>query len=400
MAGYLNRRRASTLMEEHGLSALVLSQPETITYATGAFAGVASFWRRAGAAFVVVPADASSPMVAIVGDLQAKSFSIQSEISDVRSHRIWVETDSISQPDFDKLKRSPRPAQFDINHSLSLLRDVLAEQGLFQSKIGLELGFVPAADYVAFMKLEVQWQDCTRIVEKLRSIKHPDEIVKLTRAAELAEAGRAKLIDSIALGQTSEQMVEVWRSAVLATAASRKLDPPSSTWAYISVGSDGFAAGGKAQRGDLIKIDVGCVIDGYSSDGARTVSLGRPISEAVKVYDALHRAFDAGFAVLKHGTALKDVYAATATSMWNNGFETYGRGHFGHGVGASIWSEEWPFIAAHETAVIETNMVLAFETPWYIDGLGGFIIEDQIVITETGIDVIAPAPRDLRVIEV
>ncbi len=400
MAGYFNRRRASTLMEEQGLSALVLSQPETITYATGAFAGVASFWRRAGAAFVVVPADASCPMVAIVGDLQAKNFSIQSGISDVRSHRIWVETGSISQPDFDKPKRSPRPAQFDLKRSLALLRDVLAEQGLLKSKIGLELGFVPAADYLTFTKLDVQWQDCTRIVERLRSIKHRDEIVKLTIAAELAEAGRKQLINSITLGQTSEQMVEVWRNAVLVAAALRKLNPPSSTWAYISVGGDGFAAGGKAQRGDLIKIDVGCVIDGYSSDGARTVSLGKPNSEAVKVYDALHRAFDAGFALLKPGTALKDVYAATATSMWNSGFETYGRGHFGHGVGASIWSEEWPFIAALETAAIEPNMVLAFETPWYIEGLGGFIIEDQMVITETGLDIVAPAPRNLQVIDV
>ena len=387
-------------MEEQGLSALVLSQPESITYATGAFAGVASFWRRAGAAFIVVPADLTSPMVAIVGDLQAKSFSSQSGISDVRSHRIWVETDSILQPDFDKPKRSPRPAQFDINQSLAMLRDVFVERGLLKSKIGLELGFVPAADYLAFTKLDVQWQDGTRIVEKLRSIKHPDEIGKLTRAAELAEAGRTKLINSITLGQTSEQMVEVWRNAVLDAAASRKLSPPSSTWAYISVGGDGFAAGGKAKRGDLIKIDVGCVIDGYSSDGARTVSLGKPNGKAVKVYDALHRAFDAGFALLRHGMALNDVYAATATSMWNSGFETYGRGHFGHGVGASIWSEEWPFIAAHESTVIEPNMVLAFETPWYIDGLGGVIIEDQIVITETGLDIIAPSPRDLLVLEV
>jgi Xaa-Pro dipeptidase len=48
---------------------LVLSQPESITYATGAFPGVATFWRRAGAAFVVVPADEAAPLTAIVGDL-------------------------------------------------------------------------------------------------------------------------------------------------------------------------------------------------------------------------------------------------------------------------------------------------------------------------------------------
>ena len=71
--------------------------------------------------------------------------------------------------------------------------------------------------------------------------------------------------------------------------------------------------------------------------------------------------------------------------MWDQGFETYARGHFGHGVGASIWSEEWPFISADSDAVLEPGMVMAFETPWYIDGLGGFIIEDQVLITETGV---------------
>ena len=88
-------------------------------------------------------------MGAIVGDVQAKSFSIQSGILDVRSHRIWVETDSIFQPASDKPKRSPRPAQFDINQSLALLRDVLAERGFLNSKVGLEHGFVPAADLMA-----------------------------------------------------------------------------------------------------------------------------------------------------------------------------------------------------------------------------------------------------------
>ena len=98
---------------------------------------------------------------------------------------------------------------------------------------------------------------------------------------------------------------------------------------------------------------------------------------------------------LKPGVPLKDVYLATATAMWDQGYQTYGRGHFGHGVGASIWSEEWPFIASQSDAILEPDMVLAFETPWYIDGLGGFIIEDQVLITEAGTDVMGPSPREL-----
>ena len=400
MAGYINRHRASQLMVEQGLSALVLAQPESITYATGASAGVASYWRRAGAAFVLVPADPALPMAAVVGDLQAESFAAQSGISDVRSHRIWVETGRYPDSDFVKPKRQPRPAQFELARSLELLRDILRERQLLHAPIGLELGFIPVADFSVFAAISVSWRDCTNVVERLRSIKHPEEILKLRLAADLATAGRTKLIQSIGLGQTSEEMVEFWKRSVLAVVREEGCAAPDSSWAYISVGGDGFAPGGPAQKGDLIKIDVGCVVDGYSSDGARTVVLGAPKPQAVKIYEALHRAFDAGLALMKPGTLLKDIYFATATSMWDAGFETYGRGHFGHGVGASIWSEEWPFFSADATARLEPDMVLAFETPWYIDGLGGFIIEDQILITERGHEIMAPASRHLERIKI
>jgi Xaa-Pro aminopeptidase len=113
------------------------------------------------------------------------------------------------------------------------------------------------------------------------------------------------------------------------------------------------------------------------------------------VYDALHKSFEAGLAALQPGVPLSTVYQTVATTMWDAGFSTYNRGHFGHGVGASIWSEEWPFISADAMAMAEPGMVLAFETPYYIKGLGGFIIEDQILITETGTEVMAPMSRDL-----
>ena len=400
VAGYLNRNHASELMQKQGLSALVLAQPESITYATGAFGGVASFWRRAGAAFVLVPADHASPLVAIVGDFQAKSFAAQSGIDDVRSHRIWVETDQYPEVDHSKPKRSPRPAQFELSQSLKLLQDILSDRGLLKSQVGLELGFIPVADFTAFSSLDVHWKDCTNLVERLRSVKHPDEILKLRHAAELSVVGREKLINSITLGMTSQQMTALWNSAVEASARERNLPPPQSTWAYISVGGDGFAPGGPAQNGDVIKIDVGCVIDGYSSDGARTVVLGKPHSQARKVYDALYRAFDTGLAMIKPGTPLSEIYKATASSMWNAGFETYGRGHLGHGVGASIWTEEWPFISNDATAILEPDMMLAFETPWYIEGLGGFIIEDQVLITETGNEIMAPTSRELAILQV
>lgn len=222
----------------------------------------------------------------------------------------------------------------------------------------------------------------------------------LRAAAEYAQTGLSELVSAVRPGMNAAQMTEIWRTAALDNARRSGGPLPQSAWAYIAVGGDGFAPGEPARPGDIIKIDVGCVINGYSSDGGRTAVLGKASTDAERVYDALRRAFDTGLRLIRPGAALKDIYDATATAMWDQGFETYGRGHFGHGVGASIWSEEWPFISATSDAVIETGMVLAFETPWYIDGLGGFIIEDQLLITEKGYEVMAPSPRDLITIKV
>lgn len=394
MPGYLDRRRASRLMQHEGLSALVLCQPESITYATGAFPGVATFWRRAGAAFLVIPADPDAPPAAIVGDLQAKAFARESGIADVRCHRIWVETDTFPL-DPVKPKRSPRPAQYALKSSLYLLHEVLQEWGLSGNRIGLELGFVPAADFDAFQTLPFHWRDATRLVERLRAIKHPEEIARLRRAAAYASAGLQHLLPEIRTGMTAQEMTALWKAAAVAEASRRGEPPPQSSWAYIAVGGDGFAPGGPAQVGDLLKIDVGCVVDGYSSDGARTAVLGEPSAQGQAIYDALRRAFDAGLACFAPDRRLADIYTTVATTMWEQGYDTYGRGHFGHGVGASIWSEEWPFIASDADAVLEPGMVMAFETPWYIDGLGGFIIEDQLLITASGYEVMSPMSRDL-----
>jgi Xaa-Pro dipeptidase len=394
VTGFLDRRRASLLMEREGLAALVLSQPESITYAAGAFPGVASNWRRAGAAFVIVPADTTAPLAAIVGDLQAADFARDSGISDVRSHPIWVETDSHPLRS-DKPRRKPRPAQYDLTGALALLGDALREKGL-SGRIGLELGFIPVADFEAFAKLPVSWVDATRIVEQLRAIKHPLEITRLGRAAQHAAAGLSRLMEQIVPGMTAAEMSRIWKSAAEDDAVRQGLPPPQASWSYIAVGGDGFSPGSPVAPGDIIKMDVGCVVDGYSSDGARSAVLGTPHPEAQAVHDALRRAFDAGLACCTTGRKLGDIYRSIATCMWDQGYETYGRGHFGHGVGASIWSEEWPFIADGSDAILEPGMVMALETPWYIDGLGGFIIEDQLLVTPSGVEVMAPMNRDLQ----
>jgi Xaa-Pro aminopeptidase len=229
-------------------------------------------------------------------------------------------------------------------------------------------------------------------------IKTAEEIAHLRSAGISAEAGLRALVAAVRPGMDVREMETIWRDAALAEAKRLGAAGAVQGWAYISVGTDGFAPGGPATRGDIIKADVGCVVRGYSSDSARTFALGSASRAAHEIYAALHAAFEAGLGRLKVGNALRDVHAAATRAMHEAGFRSYARGHFGHGLGASIWSEEWPFIGADSDVVIEEGMVLAFETPWYVRGVGALMIEDQFTITASGPEALWSLPRELAII--
>ncbi|RFB80490.1 M24 family metallopeptidase [Methylovirgula sp. 4M-Z18] len=405
---HLDRQRAAKLMRELDVAGLVLVQPESILYATGAFAGVATLWRRAGAAAVLVPADPEAPLAAVVGDLQAASFRVASGIADTRSHPIWVETthaaageesvsERIAAHDRQRPQGFQRPATFDSARMLAELRDILIERGLDKAPLGLELGFVAVADMQAFQDAlpHVRWRDASPLVARLRMVKQPAEIEALRAAAKLTTAGLQHALGALREGIDAQTIGGLWRGEVEAEARRLALTQSVSHWAYIAVGADGFAPGGPAQRGDVVKIDVGAVVGGYSADVARTAVIGKASPAQRQIHGALLGALDAALASLAPGRPLKDAHAAATKAMHDAGFPSFSRGHFGHSLGASVFSEEWPFIAADCDVPLEPNMVIAVEAPYYVRGIGGFIIEDQFLVRENGLELMSPLARDL-----
>jgi Xaa-Pro dipeptidase len=334
MTGFLDRSRASRLMAERELDAIVLIQPESIVYAAGAHPGVATLWRRAGAAALLVPADPVIPLAAVVGDLQAEDFRRASEIDDVRAHPIWIETTRIDPAARDLMRAIAtadrlrpagfaRPATFDPALALEALGQAMADRRLATGSIGIELGFVPAADLPAFEAAApgARWRDATRIVELLRLIKHPVEIERLRLAADLTTLGLRQVLDALAPGRDATALVAIWRESVAAGAQRRQAGDVTS-WAYIAVGKDGFAPGGPAVSGDVVKIDVGAVVSGYSADMARTAVIGSPTSEQSRVHSALAEAFEAALAALRPGRPLREAHQAATLAMRRSGFRT------------------------------------------------------------------------------
>lgn len=412
--GHLDRQRAARLMEAAGLDALLLLSPEGFTYATGAMPGVGTMWRRAGAVAALVPADPGLPLGAVVSDLFEDSFRRTSDITDLRINPLWVETCDLRLSDASKTAPEriaeawaaagrgegfQRPETFDAALGFRQVQDLLAVRGLGHQgrTIGVELDSLSVADFARLSEAlpACRLVDGSDVLRRLKMIKSAAEIAHLRAAVGLAETGIVALSEAIAPGVSRDALADVWTSAVLAEAKAGKVGTLTGHWEYVSVGENPWARGGIVTPGCLIKVDVGCLVSGYTSDTGRTFVCGPPSDLQRRLFDALSQAFEAGLAMIRPGVEMREVHRAATAAMGKAGYPGYTRGHFGHGLGAGLGSEEWPFFSASSSVVMEPDMVVAFETPWYVDGLGGMILENQVLITPDGHEVMNRLPIGL-----
>ena len=147
------------------------------------------------------------------------------------------------------------------------------------------------------------------------------------------------------------------------------------------------------ERGELVVIDFGCIVDGYCSDMTRTVSVGDPGSDARRVWDVVRESQSAGRDAVRAGADCAAVDAACreviAAAGWGDAF-VHGTGH---GVGLEI--HEAPRVAASARDTLEPGSVVTVEPGVYLPGVGGARIEDTVVVTPDGADPLTAFPKEL-----
>jgi Xaa-Pro aminopeptidase len=267
---------------------------------------------------------------------------------------------------------------------------------LQNARLGFDLSYIAASDatVIAAALDGARIADGSPILDRLRMVKAPGEIARLICGAELGEAGIAALAAGARAGHGVADLRDMFRAGVAAEAARRGVAPPDATYEYIAVGQRPFEPRTVAP-GAIIKVDMVCSVDGYTSDTSRNFVFGRATDQQRSLHRAIEDAFAAGVALIRSGTLLRDVHAAATASMHAAGFTGYSRGHFGHGLGHSLFSEQWPFISADSIIAFEPDMMMAFEVPFYVDGFGAFNLEDQMLLTADGHIAINHLPRTL-----
>ncbi len=143
----------------------------------------------------------------------------------------------------------------------------------------------------------------------------------------------------------------------------------------------------------FVVLDYGVILGGYCSDMTRTISIGDANKAARELYSAVLEAQLAGISAVRAGVQAQDVDAAARTILKGYKLEKYFSHSLGHGVGIEI--HEAPRLARGQTLTLEPGMVITIEPGAYIPHRGGVRIEDMVLVTRRGCEVLTPTPKEL-----
>ncbi len=151
------------------------------------------------------------------------------------------------------------------------------------------------------------------------------------------------------------------------------------------------------ERGDSVVIDFGSSWELYHSDMTRTVFVGKPDPEYIKIYNTVNNAYEAALEAIRPGITCQDVDRAARKVIEDAGYGQYFIHRVGHGIGLD--GHEEPSMVEGNTLVVEEGLTFSVEPGIYIPGRYGVRIEDCVIVTSTGYELFTNFSRDLVVID-
>ncbi len=360
--------RLNGILRGRGLDAALLSNPFTLTWLTGyappiqtgpsPFEGSPALaWWQAGEVTLLV-SDAEEAAARVTG-------------ADVRTYTAYTIDRPLAGPD----------------SQAAALRELLSQSGRGNGEVGVELDFLPASLAATFHAALPSMQPARLdgAFDIARAVKSPEELTKIRAALEICDHGQRELQARMAAGATE---LHLWglAKAAMESAAGSRLPVLTDLVAGRRTADIGGLPGGYAlQPGDPLIFDVVPRRDGYWGDNAATFFLGAPSAEMAKAYgvvrDTLRRAVDC----VRPGLAARELDRQMRAAIRDHGYPVYPH-HSGHGIGASYHEE--PRIVPYNDLAFEPGMVIALEPGIYLSGVGGVRLEDVVLVTADGREVL------------
>lgn len=277
-----------------------------------------------------------------------------------------------------------------------VISEALKDLNLTEATLGVE-GSLPFKFYrmirEAAPSLEVK--EASMIFEKLRSIKSMSEIEIMRRAADIAVKGIKAGIESIKVGVSELSVaLEIERRII-------ELGGESVPFCLVLSGENsalphGRTSNRKIRKGDAVVIDIGVTYEGYYADITRTIFVGEISEEERGVYNVVFKAQEKAINSVKPWIKACQVDKTAREIIEEAGYGDFFTHRTGHGLGLEVHEE--PYITQTSETMLEPRNVFTIEPGVYLYGSFGVRIEDDIVVTKDGKEVLTEMPRDLLIV--
>ncbi len=386
----INTKRAKEIMKEKGIQALLASSPENFFYATDMYIPFIDRFRGLSSGFgqfAFIPLEGEPAMC--VTELDADLTKIIARVKDQRFSKTWA---------YFKRDKSER---IDTYHNPGeALVDVVKEKGLTKSRIGIEEKVLPIVDYrrISENLPDVEFVDASKTFLEVRAVKIQEEIDRIRRAVDISVEAFEAAFAIAKEGTTETEFMGAFQQELIKQDGyihKGLIHWNLTTGVHSATVRRGWPLDHKLKKDDVIRFDGGAIYKGYRCDMARARVFGSASDKIKKVYNALRKAQESILDMVKPGVLFSDLFKKGMRIVKEMADPEFERNHLGHSLG--IITEEEPLIAPNNDIPLEENMVLSVEVPYYWTGVGGFNVEDVVLVTSDGHEVLSSkSPKDLE----
>ncbi len=352
-------KKCVSAMEAEDLDGLIAMSPENFAYVAGFIVPSQPVlrWRHAA---VVMTRDGRTALYTV--DMEASTVRSLEPEAEVR---VWEEF---------------------VENAMPVLAELLEDLGLGSGPVGLETDYLPVRDMERLTGVlpNVRWRPAHTIFNRLRQIKTPRELELMRRLARITDRSIKEAFESVHAGDTEMDL------AGAVTTNLFRLGADDFKWLILASGERSQypnvgPTSRELRRGDIVRLEVFGMLDGYHTGICRTAAVQEVPAEALKIWSNIAGCRDLIFESIGDGASGAEIYGKVADRFGALGWEPMT--FVGHGIGLFVHEE--PYIGRYGDARLEAGMVLGTEPVLLIPETYGFQVKDIVAVSGGGCEVLS-----------
>lgn len=242
----------------------------------------------------------------------------------------------------------------------------------------------------------VGYADGSGCVDSARAVKDPEEQEAMRRVSQINDQAMARFRSLLKPGITERAVANQMREIYQELGADDLAFPPSVCFGANAARGHYRCGDVPLREGDCILMDVGCRKDGYCADMARTFFCGSVSPEHRRIYELVLQANEAAEAMIRPGVPLKDLDAKARSVIAAGGYGPQFTHRLGHFIGLSV--HDYGDVSSASEAVAQPGNIFSIEPGIYLDGDVGVRVEDLVLVTEDGCQILNRYPKTLEIV--